>query len=66
MFGRKRSGEDDHRDEWYFCITHRRVEGWDGCRAIERLGPYPDRETAARALEIARERTEAEDRRDES
>ena len=53
-----------HENEWYFSLTHQRVEGWDGCRAADRLGPYPDQETAAHALEIARERTEAEDERD--
>ncbi|PKW15097.1 hypothetical protein [Saccharopolyspora spinosa] len=46
---------------WYFCLTHRQVEPKAGCRAAERLGPYPDRETAARALEIAEERTKAAD-----
>jgi len=40
------------------------VEGPDGCRAADRLGPYPDRETAAHALDLARERTEAADRAD--
>ncbi|MEV1293652.1 hypothetical protein [Pseudonocardia sp. NPDC049635] len=52
-------------DQWFFCLRHDTVEPKEGCRAADRLGPYPDRETAARALEIARERTEAEDRRDE-
>ncbi|MGW3471328.1 hypothetical protein ACWDKQ_23365 [Saccharopolyspora sp. NPDC000995] len=46
---------------WYFCLKHRHVEPKAGCRAAERLGPYPDRETAARALEIAEERTKAAD-----
>lgn len=46
---------------WYFCLKHRQVEPKAGCRAAERLGPYPDRETAARALEIAEERTKAAD-----
>lgn len=53
-----------HENEWYYCLKHNEVEGYDGCRSADRLGPYPDRETASRALEIARERTEAEDRRD--
>ncbi|MBB5156159.1 hypothetical protein [Saccharopolyspora phatthalungensis] len=46
---------------WYFCLKHRQVEPKAGCRAADRLGPYPDRETAARALEIAEERTKAAD-----
>ncbi|OLT15449.1 hypothetical protein BJF78_01820 [Pseudonocardia sp. CNS-139] len=50
--------------EWYYCLRHNTVEPREGCRAADRLGPYPDRETAARALEIARERTEAADRSD--
>jgi hypothetical protein len=51
-------------EEWYYCLRHRTVEPREGCRAADRLGPYPDRETAARALEIARERTEAADSAD--
>lgn len=54
----------DPRDGWYFCLRHQAVEPYDGCRDADRLGPYPDPETAARALEIARERTEAEDEAD--
>lgn len=53
-----------HENEWYYCLKHNAVEPYDGCRAADRLGPYPDKDTAARALEIARERTEEEDRRD--
>lgn len=49
---------------WYFCLKHRQVEPKAGCRAAERLGPYPDRDTAARALEIAEERTKAADAAD--
>jgi hypothetical protein len=49
---------------WYYCLNHKTVEQAEGCRAVDRLGPYPDRETASRAVELARERTEQEDRRD--
>lgn len=52
------------RGGWYFCLKHRQVEPKSGCRAAERLGPYPDQQTAARALEIAEERTEAADEAD--
>ena len=51
-------------EQWFYCLKHGTVEGADGCRAADRLGPYPDKETASRALEIARERTEAADRSD--
>lgn len=47
---------------WYFCTKHNRVEHGEVCPAIDRLGPYPDRETAENALEIARKRTEAWDK----
>lgn len=50
--------------QWYYCLKHGRVEPREGCRAADRLGPYPSRETAARALDIARERTEEADRYD--
>jgi hypothetical protein len=50
--------------QWFYCLKHRSVEPREGCRAEDRLGPYPDPETAARALEIARERTEAWDEAD--
>jgi hypothetical protein len=51
-------------EQWFYCLKHRKVEPREGCRAADRLGPYPDEETAARALEIARERTEAADQAD--
>ncbi|MHA6795530.1 hypothetical protein ACVGVM_18730 [Pseudonocardia bannensis] len=51
-------------EQWFYCLNHHTVEPAEGCRAADRLGPYPDKETAARALEIARERTEAADRYD--
>ncbi len=50
---------------WFYCLNHHEVEPPGRCPPEDRLGPYPDRETAARALEIARERTEAADRYDE-
>ena len=57
--------DDEHANEFYFCLKHHRVEGWDGCKAKDRLGPYPDAETASRALEIVKERNEAADREDQ-
>lgn len=44
---------------YWFCLEHHTVEGEQGCRSADRLGPYDTAEEAARALEKARERTEA-------
>ena len=49
----------DH--EWFYCTKHQAVEGEEGCRAADRLGPYSSPEEAARALQIAAERTKAWD-----
>jgi hypothetical protein len=44
--------------KFYFCTKHHLVEGSDGCGPMDRLGPYPTREEAERALEKVRERNE--------
>ncbi|TCP48650.1 hypothetical protein EV191_110211 [Tamaricihabitans halophyticus] len=64
LFGRRsKSAEPDLN--WYYCVRHARPERGDQlCKAIDRLGPYPDEETAWHALEIAKARTEVEDARD--
>jgi hypothetical protein len=46
----------DTQQRWYYCLRHGTVEPEDGCAAKDRLGPYPTREEAARALEKVRER----------
>lgn len=50
-----------HEGEWYYCLTHNTVEPYDGCKAGDRLGPYPTPADAANALEHAEERNEAYD-----
>lgn len=49
----------DH--EYFFCLKHRAVEGEEGCRAKDRLGPYATSAEAERALEKVAERNEAWD-----
>lgn len=48
-------------EQWYYCLEHRVVEPRGGCRNATRLGPYPTREDAARALETVRRRNQAWD-----
>ena len=43
--------------KFYYCTKHDRVEGEEGCRAKDRLGPYDTEAEAANALQIAAERT---------
>lgn len=45
-------------EEWFFCLNHHTVEGVDGCKAKDRLGPYATREEAAHALDKVEERNE--------
>lgn len=47
--------------KWYYCLTHHRVEGEDGCPNIERMGPYETEAEAAGAPARAAERTKAWD-----
>jgi hypothetical protein len=46
---------------WYYNTRTHQVEHGSLSRAVDRLGPYPDETAARRALETARERTEAAD-----
>lgn len=47
--------------EYWFCLTHHKVEGEEGCKSADRLGPYPTESEAAHALEKVQERNEAWD-----
>ena len=51
--------------DWYFSVSDRSVSQGKAERGLDRMGPYPDRETAERALEIAAERGKAADQADE-
>ena len=48
-------------DEYWYCLEHHAVEGPDGCKAADRLGPYPTEAEASRALDKVEERNEAWD-----
>ncbi|GAA2113797.1 hypothetical protein [Nocardioides bigeumensis] len=49
---------DGKTDEYWWCLNHHAVEGPDGCRNSDRLGPYATAEEASRALEKVEERNE--------
>ena len=49
---------DGKKDEYWFCLTHHAVEGPDGCKNSDRLGPYATQAEASRALEKVEERNE--------
>ena len=44
--------------EFWYCLKHHAVEGHDGCKNADRLGPYPSEDEASRALEKVAERNE--------
>lgn len=50
---------------FYWCTDHEEVEEEQGCRAEVRLGPYPTREAAERALQSVAERNARLDAEDE-
>ncbi|PVG81857.1 hypothetical protein DDE18_14135 [Nocardioides gansuensis] len=49
----------DSEPEYWYCLVHNTVEGREGCRNADRLGPYSSAEEASRALEKVQERNEA-------
>ena len=44
--------------EWFYCLDHKTVEPYQGCKSANRLGPYPSREAAEGALGTVAERNE--------
>jgi hypothetical protein len=54
----------DGEQRWWYCLKHHTVEPEQGCKAENRLGPYPTREAAEHALETVRRRNEEWDAQD--
>ncbi|MFD3506703.1 FUSC family protein [Nocardia sp. NPDC058666] len=52
-------------NDWYYCLKHRTVEQGKGCWYADRMGPYPDKATAEKALDIAKARNKAADDQDD-
>lgn len=57
-----RMAEDN---QWYYCISHQKAEQGKTCWVGDRIGPYPDKATAERALDIVRERNRRADQEDD-
>ncbi|MFC4602234.1 hypothetical protein [Rhodococcus kronopolitis] len=55
----------DDENLWYYSVSDGSVHQGKGTHVFDRMGPYPDRATAERALEIAAERRKAADAADE-
>lgn len=55
----------DGAEQWWFNLITQKVEQGSGAPNRERLGPYASKEEAEKALERARERSEAWDAQDE-
>jgi hypothetical protein len=45
-------------EEYWFCLKHHTVEGEEGCKSADRLGPYATSAEASRALDKVQERNE--------
>lgn len=50
--------------QWYYCLDHKAVETADGCRSVNRFGPYSTQEEAEHAMATVAERNEQLDRED--
>ncbi|MDN5724845.1 MAG: hypothetical protein L0G99_02785 [Propionibacteriales bacterium] len=44
--------------DFYYCLDHKTVEPYEGCKSGSRLGPYPNRAAAESALATVAERND--------
>lgn len=58
-------GMSDDDTQWYFNLSDGTVHQGKAGDVFDRMGPYPDRESAERALQIAAARNKAADAADE-
>lgn len=54
-------GMSDDDKQWYFSLSDGSVSQGKSANVFDRMGPYPDRESAERALQTAAERNKAAD-----
>ncbi len=69
MVGGRRAGHtegmSDDDKQWYFSLSNGSVSQGKAANVFDRMGPYPDRESAERALQTAAERNKAADDADD-
>ena len=58
-------GMSDDDKQWYFSLSDGSVSQGKAANVFDRMGPYPDRESAERALQTAAERNKAADAADD-
>lgn len=58
-------GETMNNLSWYYIISTKEVVNYHP-RALDSLGPYPSKEAAQQALEIAKQRSQEADEFDEN
>jgi len=57
--------DSEHGKQWWYSLKYHTVEDDDGpTPGKDRLGPFPTREAAARALETVQERNKEWDAKD--
>ncbi|PTR32109.1 hypothetical protein C8K36_1011159 [Rhodococcus sp. OK519] len=58
-------GMSDDDNQWYFSLSDGSVSQGKAANVFDRMGPYPDRESAERALQTAADRNKAADDADD-
>lgn len=58
-------GMSDDDKQWYFSLSDGSVTQGKAANVFDRMGPYPDRESAERALQTAADRNKAADDADD-
>jgi len=48
--------DDELEGTFWFCLKHRRVETFESADSKDRLGPFPDADTASHALQTIADR----------
>ena len=55
----------DAQGQWYWCFEHQKVERFDECNQMDRMGPYPTADDAAHWRDRVAERNRAWDDEDD-